>query len=274
MRSEKEAVPSFAGPSLLERVLSREDSLKLFRDFVSTTAYQSLLDTWIECELFRRSCFARENGLVNTSAMKHRRTAQDEWNHLKAIVRAVQHLNVVPSDELNQLRQTCQAEQSTRRLSVARNKEDGEEYPRMTIIVPVQLKLFKAIEAGPFQQFVLQNGFRLLLERICITAGSPALGQHNLKPPVAVQHGSSHVFYPLSLLCRSPELFENAVYYLVLEGESRRNTKQLRYHRLYPHNRKRSSRTRGALEHRELETITTTSDGNDEDEEELNSEEG
>ncbi|KAI9921483.1 hypothetical protein PsorP6_001163 [Peronosclerospora sorghi] len=107
----------------------------------------------------------------------------------------------------------------------------------------------------------------------CIAAGFPALGKHNLKPPVAVQHGSSHVFYPLSLLCRSPELFENAVYHLVLEGESRSNTKQLRS-RLYPHNRKRTSRTRGTSEQRELETITTTSDGNDEDEEELNSEEG
>ncbi|KAI9921876.1 hypothetical protein PsorP6_002006 [Peronosclerospora sorghi] len=84
---------------------------------------------------------------------------------------------------------------------------------------------------------------------------------------IPVQHGSSHVFYPLSFLCRSPELFENAVYYL-------KQHQQLRYHRLYPHNRKRSSRTRGTLEHRELETITTTSDGNDEDEEELNSEEG
>ncbi|KAI9921953.1 hypothetical protein PsorP6_000248 [Peronosclerospora sorghi] len=87
---------------------------------------------------------------------------------------------------------------------------------------------------------MLITGLDLSELLLCITAGFPALGQHNMKPPVAVQHGSSHVFYPLSLLCLSPELFENAVYYM----------------------------------HRELETITTTSDGNDQDEEELNSEEG
>ncbi|KAL4087585.1 hypothetical protein PRIC1_013475 [Phytophthora ramorum] len=166
-RSEQESyVPSMAEPSLLERVLSREDTLKLFRDFVFTTQYQSLLDTWIECELFRRSCLARENGLVTSAGMTNRRTAQDEWDHLKAIIRAIQLLNIVHADELNELRQSYQTEQSNRRLSMALNKDNCEEYPRTDVIVPVQRKLFKAIEAGPFQQFLLQNGYRLLLERI------------------------------------------------------------------------------------------------------------
>ncbi|KAE8911639.1 hypothetical protein PF010_g3800 [Phytophthora fragariae] len=165
-RSEQEAyVPPHAEPSLLERVLSREDTLKLFRDFVFTTPYQSLLDTWIECELFRRSCLARENGLVTSANMANRRSAQDEWDHLKAIIHAIQLLNIVHTDELNHLRQSYQTEQSNRRLSRAMN--DGyDEYPRTDVVVPVQLKLFKAIEAGPFQQFLLQNGYRLLLERI------------------------------------------------------------------------------------------------------------
>ncbi|KAI9989800.1 hypothetical protein PInf_020087 [Phytophthora infestans] len=146
-RSEQESfVPSAAEPSLLERVLSREDTLKLFRDFVFTTQFQSLLDTWIECELFRRSCLARENGLVTSAGMANRRTPQDEWDHLKDIIRAIQLLNI-----------------SSRRLSL--NSDGYEEYPRTDVIVPVQRKLFKAIEAGPFQQFLLQNGYRLLLER-------------------------------------------------------------------------------------------------------------
>ncbi|RLN56946.1 hypothetical protein BBJ29_000876 [Phytophthora kernoviae] len=166
-RSEEEAyVPSVAEPSLLERVLSREDTLKLFRDFVYTTQYQSLLDTWIECELFRRSCIARENGLVSSAGLTNRRTAQFEWNHLKEIIRAIQLLNIVHADDLNQLRQSYQTEQSNRRLSMALNNEGYEEYPRTDVIVPVQRKLFKAIEVGPFQQFLLQNGYRLLLERI------------------------------------------------------------------------------------------------------------
>lgn len=153
-------------PSLLERVLSREDTLKLFRDFVFTTQYQGLLDTWIECELFRRSCIARENGLVTSAGMTNRRTAQDEWNHLKAITRAIQLLNIVHADELDHLRQSYQTEQSNRRLSMALNNDGYEDYPRTEVIIPVQLKLFEAIEAGPFQQFLLQNGYRLLLERI------------------------------------------------------------------------------------------------------------
>ncbi|KAJ8558651.1 hypothetical protein ON010_g8797 [Phytophthora cinnamomi] len=165
-RSEQEVVPPKAEPSLLERVLSREDTLKLFRDFVFTTNYQSLLDTWIECELFRRSCLARENGLVTSANMANRRTAQDEWKHLKTIVHAIQFLNIVHADELNQLRQSYQAEQSKRRLSMAMNNDGYEEYPRTDVIVPVQMKLFKAIEAGPFEEFLLKNGYRLLLERI------------------------------------------------------------------------------------------------------------
>ncbi|KAG7382413.1 hypothetical protein PHYPSEUDO_004894 [Phytophthora pseudosyringae] len=166
-RSEQESyVPLAAEPSLLERVLSREDTLKLFRDFVFTTQYQSLLDTWIECELFRRSCLARENGLVTSAGMTNRRTAQDEWDHLKAIIRAIQLLNIVHADELDLLRQSYQTEQNNRRLSMALNNDGYEEYPHTDVIVPVQRKLFKAIEAGPFQQFLLQNGYRLLLERI------------------------------------------------------------------------------------------------------------
>ncbi|KAK1944873.1 hypothetical protein P3T76_003406 [Phytophthora citrophthora] len=166
-RSEQESyVPSAAEPSLLERVLSREVTLKLFRDFVYTTQSQSLLDTWIECELFRRSCLARENGLVTSAGMANRRTAQDEWDHLKKIIIAIQLLNIVHADELNELRQSYQKEQSNRRLSMALNNDNYEEYPRTDVIIPVQRKLFKSIEAGPFQQFLLQNGYRQLLERI------------------------------------------------------------------------------------------------------------
>ncbi|CAI5719248.1 unnamed protein product [Peronospora destructor] len=165
-RSEQEPSPTMTEPSLLERVLSREDSLKLFRDFVFTTQYQSLLDTWIECELFRRSCIARENRLVSSTGVGNRRTVQDEWNHLKAIIRAIQPLNIVHADELNKLWQAYRSEQSSRRLSMALSNDSYEEYPRTDVIVPVQLKLFKAIEGGPFQQFLLQNGYRLLLERI------------------------------------------------------------------------------------------------------------
>ncbi|TDH67996.1 hypothetical protein CCR75_008164 [Bremia lactucae] len=166
-QSEQEAVGYPATePSLLERVLSREDTLKLFRDFVFTSPFHTLLDTWIECELFRRSCLARENGLVTSAGMIKYRTAQDEWNHLKAITGAIHLLQTIQDDELNGLLASCQAEYESRRVGLAANGDEPEEYPRTDVIVPVQRKLFKAIEAGPFQHFLLQNGYQLLIERI------------------------------------------------------------------------------------------------------------
>ncbi|EEY68199.1 uncharacterized protein PITG_04603 [Phytophthora infestans T30-4] len=65
----------------------------------------------------------------------------------------------------------------------------------------------------------------------CVAAGFPDVN----KTPVAVRHASSHVFYPLSLLCRSPEMFENASLYLTPDR-------------------------------REYQAVTTNSDANEEDE--------
>ncbi|KAL8003542.1 putative pleckstrin domain, PH-like domain superfamily, RGS domain, RGS domain superfamily [Plasmopara halstedii] len=163
-RSEQEAcILPATEPSLLERVLSREDTLKLFRDFVSTTQFQNLLDTWIECELFRRSCLARENGLVTMSTQ---RTAQDEWDHLKSIIQAIQLLSIAHANDLNDLLQSFESEHSNHQLSTVSNGDGKVDFPHTNVIVPIQQRLFKAIEAGPFQQFLLQNGYRLLLERI------------------------------------------------------------------------------------------------------------
>ncbi|CAI5740369.1 unnamed protein product [Peronospora farinosa] len=93
----------------------------------------------------------------------------------------------------------------------------------------------------------------------CITAGFPALNCDQSKTLVAIQDTSSHVFYPLSLLCRSPELFETASYYLVLDGVVHKSTKQLK-HRSYYHSRKR----RGTVDY---PAVSTLSDVNQEDEE-------
>jgi len=165
-RSEGDAYMSMkVEPSLLQRVLAREDTLKLFRDFVYTSHYQGLLDTWIECELYRRSSLARESGVVMSGSMGGKRTAKDEWDHLKEIIRAVQMLNVIQIDEMTQLRQSFQSEQISRRLSIALHADTTDEYPPGDILLPVQHKLFQALESGPFQQFLLQNGYRMLLER-------------------------------------------------------------------------------------------------------------
>lgn len=167
-RSEEEAYSSsHVEPSLLQRVLSREDTRKIFRDFAYTTNTQALLDAWIECELFRRSCLARDSAVPVTASQRGaRRTAKDEWEHLKAIVRAIQALPMIQQEEVLQLRQSFQSEQLSRRLSLALHAETNLEYPRVELIIPIHQRIFEAIEAGPFQQFLSQNGYRLLLERV------------------------------------------------------------------------------------------------------------
>ena len=57
----------------------------------------------------------------------------------------------------------------------------------------------------------------------CITAAFPALNDNRSHPLVAIQHATSRVFYPLSLLCRSPEVFETASYYLVVDRVAHTN---------------------------------------------------
>lgn len=152
----------------MQQIVSREDTLKVFRDFVFNTDSQALLDTWIECELFRRSCIARETALQTNSGRSLRRSAKDEWQHLKAILEAVQALPMIESDELLSLRQSFnETEQISRRLSLAMHSSNASvEYPRVELIAAIHQKIFKAIEAGPFQQFIMQNGYRLVLERI------------------------------------------------------------------------------------------------------------
>uniref|UniRef100_A0AAV1THU3 EF-hand domain-containing protein n=1 Tax=Peronospora matthiolae TaxID=2874970 RepID=A0AAV1THU3_9STRA len=56
----------------------------------------------------------------------------------------------------------------------------------------------------------------------CITAGFSSLRCDTLKTPVALQHVASRVFYPLSLLCRCPELFEADAYLVVTQDTTQR----------------------------------------------------
>ncbi|KAG7380719.1 hypothetical protein PHYPSEUDO_006901 [Phytophthora pseudosyringae] len=101
----------------------------------------------------------------------------------------------------------------------------------------------------------------------CVAAGFPGA----TKPPVALRRASSRVFYPLSLLCRSPELFEDAAYCLVLDGESTDGrdepaTKSSKPRHRTHHSRKRGARARDTPDRRGYQAVTTTSEANEEDE--------
>ncbi|RAW38367.1 hypothetical protein PC110_g5374 [Phytophthora cactorum] len=106
----------------------------------------------------------------------------------------------------------------------------------------------------------------------CVAAGFPGVN----KTPVAVRHASSHVFYPLSLLCCSPELFENASFHLVFDGEPVGTQEPIRKGNRYrhrTHSRKRGTRARDTPGRREYQAVTTTSEVNGEDEDVDDSEE-
>ncbi|EGZ25194.1 hypothetical protein PHYSODRAFT_479256 [Phytophthora sojae] len=75
----------------------------------------------------------------------------------------------------------------------------------------------------------------------CVASGFQRTG--NPATPVALRHASTGVFYPLSLLCRSPELFEHAPYHL-----------------------RAAARARSTPDRREYQAGATTSDANEEDE--------
>ncbi|GLE10011.1 hypothetical protein PINS_up021985 [Pythium insidiosum] len=170
LRSEEESLISpLAEPSLLQRVMTRDDTWKCFRDFAYCIGAKPLLDTWIECENFRRNCIEREIASTARSPVRqtlYKRSAREEWDHLKAIVGAMEALPMISADEVAQLRQSFQTEHVNRRLSMALHADTNADYPRVDIIASVHQKILEAIESGPFKQFLMRHGYRLLLEKV------------------------------------------------------------------------------------------------------------
>ncbi|DAZ94283.1 hypothetical protein Poli38472_006341 [Pythium oligandrum] len=165
-RNEEVNFSPLSEPSLLQRVLAREDSLKAFRDYAYAVGAQPLLDTWIQCELFRRNCLEREIGGAGGSGKTNKRSAKEEWEHLGAIIEATEALSMINAAEVKQLRESFQSELINRRLSLALHASMNIEYPRVELIAAVHQKIFEAIENGPFKQFLNRHGYRVLLERV------------------------------------------------------------------------------------------------------------
>jgi hypothetical protein len=126
---------------------------------------RALLDTWIECELFRRNCLVRE-GLDVVSSTRATRSSKEEWDHLKSIVQAAQELNVISQYDFTELLELFESEQISRRLSIALHTTEPSDYPRVELITSIHNKLLESIEGGPFRGFLLDNGYRLMLGRI------------------------------------------------------------------------------------------------------------
>ncbi|KAE8882473.1 hypothetical protein PF003_g33432 [Phytophthora fragariae] len=107
----------------------------------------------------------------------------------------------------------------------------------------------------------------------CVASGFPALQQASKTPTlVALCHASTGAFYPLSLLCRSPQLFERAPYHLVLDGAddapaaSASAAARKSRHRHRSGRKRAAARARSTPDRREYQAVATTSDANEEDE--------
>ncbi|CAI5730361.1 unnamed protein product [Hyaloperonospora brassicae] len=87
----------------------------------------------------------------------------------------------------------------------------------------------------------------------CITSGFSSLSRDRSKTPVALQHVSSRVFYPLSLLCRCPELFEIDAYRVVT-----REAAQTRSSRNVPGRRREAQAVTKTHERRAAAAAATT----------------
>ncbi|KAG2530404.1 hypothetical protein JM18_002258 [Phytophthora kernoviae] len=143
----------------------------------------------------------------------------------------------------------------------------------MATTARVQVSAVTLLLQGETRELLLYRGIPLLELQQCILAGFSSLAKSNrnqtTKKLVAVRHAATNVFYPLSLLCRSPELFEGAVYYLVVDNDSSGASATVRENI-------RKSRSqhgkRGRRAERPQETpldqvaATTDSDANEEDE--------
>ncbi|RLN65388.1 hypothetical protein BBJ29_004853 [Phytophthora kernoviae] len=143
----------------------------------------------------------------------------------------------------------------------------------MATTARVQVSAVTLLLQGETRELLLYRGIHLLELQQCILAGFSSLAKSNrnqtTKKLVAVRHAATNVFYPLSLLCRSPELFEGAVYYLVVDDDSSGASAAVRENI-------RKSRSqhgkRGRRAERPQETpldqaaATTDSDANEEDE--------
>ncbi|KAG6622003.1 uncharacterized protein IUM83_07411 [Phytophthora cinnamomi] len=100
----------------------------------------------------------------------------------------------------------------------------------------------------------------------CVATGFS--GPQPTPTPVALRHASTGVFYPLSLLCRSPELFERAAFHLVLDGadDAAASAARKSRHRHRSGRKRAAARARATPDRREYQAVATTSDANEEDE--------
>lgn len=74
---------------------------------------------------------------------------------------------------------------------------------------------------GDVCDVVLAPGLAVDELQACLRAGFAGLAINGAakKPVALVRKGRDPVVYPLSLVCRSPQLFENATYELIMDGE-------------------------------------------------------
>ncbi|RHY15159.1 hypothetical protein DYB36_005208 [Aphanomyces astaci] len=155
-------------PFAVSGILGYAALRKMFRDFMTSESMASviLLDTWAECDLFRR------NGLVRfQQAASSATNATDEWDHVKRLllqyIPAAQQAGAqLQAADLDSCRQSMHDNQKHRRLSIAMDSSTHvTDFPSPNLFVNIQQDILRALDEGPFQRFIAGRGYTRIIDR-------------------------------------------------------------------------------------------------------------
>ncbi|RHY26708.1 hypothetical protein DYB32_007356, partial [Aphanomyces invadans] len=176
---------------------------EMFRDFMASESMASviLLDTWAECDLFRRNGLVRFQSQLQQQQLQHQQlnhmpnhavssfaagSAQDEWDHVKRLL--LQYIPVrteeltapspacaaaqkagahLQTSDIDLCRQSLHDNQKHRRLSIAMDHDNSHvtDFPSPNLFLNVQQDILRALEEGPFQRYIAGRGYTRIIDR-------------------------------------------------------------------------------------------------------------
>ncbi|ETV95432.1 hypothetical protein H310_11302 [Aphanomyces invadans] len=176
-------------PFAVSGILGYPALRKMFRDFMASESMASviLLDTWAECDLFRRNGLVRFQSQLQQQQLQHQQlnqmpnhavssfaagSAQDEWDHVKRLLlqyipaaqKAGAHLQ---TSDIDLCRQSLHDNQKHRRLSIAMDHDNSHvtDFPSPNLFLNVQQDILRALEEGPFQRYIAGRGYTRIIDR-------------------------------------------------------------------------------------------------------------
>lgn len=149
-----------AGNPPLLTILRNPVFHSIFKSYMKDHKAWNLFGAWVQCERFRICCLQKCKLLHKRKGQKPC-TAQDQWIFARAMidntVPAIRRLVVIDSSYLADLRAQIQTQLNKCRLSIALKADEPTpelEFPTGDFFKRIQDDLYKAMEEGPFQDFI------------------------------------------------------------------------------------------------------------------------